>query len=286
MRPLDMLERWLRPVAMPYLAPVIAAAQISVFAWVMISAPQQPLQVLEPMLLIPDRVLDGEWWRLVTFLATPPTLHPLWAILCWYAFVFLGAGLERYWGTARFNLFLLIGWIATCAASFAAPAFPATNGFIMLSVFLAFATLAPDAIIQVFLVIPVKAKWVALVVWVGLGIAFIDGPWGIRFAVLAAIANWCAFFLPMLMRRTKVGVPRTRRAVEPGSASAVAGGPRTPFHRCVVCGRTDLSDPKLEFRYCGECDGAPGYCMEHLHAHQHVRKGRTAQAPVVGAPPS
>jgi hypothetical protein len=286
MRPLDMLERWLRPVAMPYLAAVIAAAQVMVFVWVVIQSPQQPQLVLDPMELVPERVLAGEWWRLLTFLAVPFTLHPLWAILGWFCLVQIGAALEQYWGTARFNLFLLIGWISTIAAAFLAPAGMSTNGFIMLSVFLAFATLAPETVIRVFLVVPVKAKWLALITWIFIGFAFVAGTWGTRLAVLASVANWCAFFLPMVIQRVRRGTARALRAVGPGAGSAVTSGARTPFHRCAVCGRTDVSDPQLEFRYCGECDGAPGYCMDHLRAHEHVRKGRAQHAPVASAPPS
>ena len=41
-------------------------------------------------------------------------------------------------------------------------------------------------------------------------------------------------------------------------------------HRCSVCGRTDISNPELEFRYCSKCAGAYEYCMEHLYTHQHI----------------
>lgn len=286
MRPIDTLERWIRPVAMPYLAAVIAAAQVVAFIWVLATSPQQPMTVLEPMMLLPERVLAGEWWRLLTFLAVPFTLHPLWAILGWFCFVQISATLEQFWGTPRFNLFLLIGWVATVAAAFAAPAAASTNGFLMLSVFLAFATLAPESIIRVYLVIPVKAKWLALITWIILSCAFVIGTWGTRLAVLAMVANWSAFFLPLVIQRAKRGTTRVLRAVGPGSASAVAGGARTPFHRCAVCGRTDITDPQLEFRYCGLCDGSPGYCMDHLHAHEHVKRGRAPHLPVASAPPS
>jgi len=282
MRPLDMLERWLRPVAMPYLAPVLAAAQVVVFVWVALSSAQQPLLVLEPMMLIPDRVLDGEWWRLLTYLAVPCSLHPLWAILGWFALVFFGGALEQHWGTARFNLFLILGWFATSAAAFITPAQPTGNGFIIVSVFLAFATLAPEMVIRVLLVIPVKAKWLAAFTWVLLAIALIDGPWSTRIAVLSSVANWSAFFLPMVMRQVGLVASRPRRAVG-HAAAGVTSGAITPFHRCTVCGRTDVSDPQLEFRYCGECDGAPGYCMEHLHAHEHIRKKRGAESVGTGS---
>jgi hypothetical protein len=33
---------------------------------------------------------------------------------------------------------------------------------------------------------------------------------------------------------------------------------------------TNLSDPKMRFRYCSKCDGSPCYCEEHIHEHEHL----------------
>ena len=43
-----------------------------------------------------------------------------------------------------------------------------------------------------------------------------------------------------------------------------------PRHRCRVCGKTDLSDPQLDFRYCSKCAGNQCYCPEHIFNHEHV----------------
>lgn len=48
---------------------------------------------------------------------------------------------------------------------------------------------------------------------------------------------------------------------------------RQPLHRCAVCGRTELDDPNLEFRYCSKCQGNYEYCMDHIFTHIHVRTG-------------
>ena len=46
-----------------------------------------------------------------------------------------------------------------------------------------------------------------------------------------------------------------------------AGGAK---HRCAVCGRTELDNPDLEFRYCSKCNGNYEYCQDHLFTHTHV----------------
>ena len=51
-----------------------------------------------------------------------------------------------------------------------------------------------------------------------------------------------------------------------------SSGPRTirPYrHKCCVCGRTELTDPELDFRYCSKCIGPYEYCSEHIYTHVH-----------------
>ncbi len=42
-------------------------------------------------------------------------------------------------------------------------------------------------------------------------------------------------------------------------------------HKCAVCGRTEETNPELEFRFCSKCDGNYEYCQEHLFTHVHVK---------------
>jgi len=51
---------------------------------------------------------------------------------------------------------------------------------------------------------------------------------------------------------------------------AVAGQAR---HRCRICGKTDKSNPELDFRYCTKCAGEECYCPEHIRNHEHVLAG-------------
>lgn len=43
-----------------------------------------------------------------------------------------------------------------------------------------------------------------------------------------------------------------------------------PKHRCAVCGRTELDDENLTFRFCSKCAGNYEYCSDHLYTHIHV----------------
>ena len=44
----------------------------------------------------------------------------------------------------------------------------------------------------------------------------------------------------------------------------------TPKHKCAVCGRTELDDESLVFRFCSKCAGNYEYCNEHLYTHIHI----------------
>lgn len=267
-RLLDAVERRIRPVAIPYLAPIVVGAQVLLYLWSGFLPQDQALALVERLSLIPQRVADGEVWRVLTFVLIPPFTNPVLAVFAWMFFLSFGMMLERTWGTPRFNLYLLVGWIATIGASLMAPDRPMMNGFIGVSVLLACATLAPDLVIRLFMVLPVALKWIALITWVGLGLEFIRGDAAQQGAILACVANWLLFLGPDAFQRAsrKNGMRRVASAIAPNRKAPEP----EPFHRCRVCGRTDRSDPTLDFRYCDRCVGAPCYCMEHLRNHEHL----------------
>ncbi len=265
-RLLGQLERWIRPVSIPQPLALICAAQLAVYLWILVTSWSTPTAVTERLVLLPARVLEGEWWRPITFLLVPPLSNPIFALFMWICIAAFGAMLERTWGTARLNLFLVIGWVVTVAASFAAPQQVASNGFLGLSVLLAVCTMAPDLEVRLFLVLPVKLRWIGLAAWILIGATIVTGDRGTQLAAVAAILNWCLFLGPQVLR----GVRAQRRSMVKAAATAQARREPEPFHRCRICGRTDLSHPTLEFRYCDRCVGAPCYCMDHLRAHEHI----------------
>jgi hypothetical protein len=49
--------------------------------------------------------------------------------------------------------------------------------------------------------------------------------------------------------------------------------PNGARHKCTICGRTELDDENLEFRFCSKCEGNHEYCQDHLFTHQHIKNG-------------
>ncbi|MGC1274260.1 MAG: rhomboid family intramembrane serine protease [Planctomycetaceae bacterium] len=279
MRILRRLEQTFGRFAVPHATIAIIAVQVMSYGLIVTQGnPKQELEVLERLLLIPSLVLQGEVWRLFTFLAVPPVagkslLGPIWALLAWYVFYLLGTTLEQHWGTFRYNLYLLVGYVATVAVAFLAPQSAATNSLYLQSVFLAFAFLFPEFQFLLFFILPVKVKWLALLVWLWYGVMFLFGGWMTRLMVLAAIANFLLFFWRDILDRLSTGRRRMSRQV-----AQIASAKEPAFrHRCTVCGITEKTHPQEDFRYCSKCEGQQAYCSQHLRNHEHVTQSQEAK---------
>ncbi|MBA3316445.1 MAG: rhomboid family intramembrane serine protease [Planctomycetota bacterium] len=268
------LEHKLGPYAVPHVTIAIIALQVLVFVVIQIQPnAQKEAEALERLLLIPRLVLEGEWWRLLTFIAVPPVvgksmMGPIWAFFAWYVFYLMGSALEQFWGTLRYNLYLLVGYVATVAAAFAVPDSIATNTFYLQSVFLAFAFLFPDFQFLLFFILPVKVKWLALLAWIMYAFMFLGGDWMTRLMVLAAISNFLLFFWRDIIERMAHGKRRMARQ----AAHFAASKPPEFRHRCTVCGVTDKTNPEEDFRYCSKCAGQYAYCSKHLRDHEHIEE--------------
>lgn len=268
---LDKLEKRLRPFAVPHLTVALIAGQTIVWA-LSLTRPE----ILGAIVLIPERVFAGEVWRLVTFLFYPPITNAFFAFFAWYIFYLMGSALEHEWGITRYNIFLLIGYLATLVAAVAASLLTplpteATNLYLLESVFLAFGYLFPNFELLLMFILPVKVKWLALLAWLSLIWEFSQGVllglqigyWTVSLLVLAAVLNFFLFFGRDLLLKLRAGRHRVARRAQQVQQQD------EPVHRCVVCGVTDKSDPGMDFRYCSRCADSPCYCAAHIRDHPH-----------------
>ena len=253
------------------------------------------------------QIAHGQVWRLITFLLYPVYdlagrsmfINLIWFALWAYLYLTFGTALERAWGKFRFTLFYIGGIIFIILAtlvfylinvSMYGPESRELFGIMIGSsvtleylnetVFLAYALLMPDMQFLLYFIIPIKAKWLAYVSLGLLGFNFvmfiIRGQYYGIALILGAMINFCIFYFlgrgkqnikgQYEQHRRKQEFQRaTRRPVEPSS------GGRSTMHRCAICGRTELDDPRLEFRYCSKCNGSYEYCSDHLFSHTHVQ---------------
>lgn len=275
MRLLRRLEQTLGRYAIPNLTIVLIASQV--VAWVMMMVQPNNGMMLR-LAFIPSKVLEGEVWRLITFLAMPPgfgwgLLGIVFTLIFWNVFYFVGTTMENIWGVARYNLYLLIWYVATVSTAFVIPEVATTNIYLETSVFVAFAFLFPEFVFRIYFILPVKAKWLGLLTWFVVGftllMALSSRQYGLAVTILASFANFFVFFGSDLFGGVRMG----RRRVAQQVRHLKYGTQRKPYnHECAVCGKTDVSDPDEDFRYCSQCSGGHAYCSEHLHNHEHIRE--------------
>ena len=228
--------------------------------------------------LNPYLVLHGQPWRIFTFLIATSETNLIFLIFMLLFYYSLGESLVQVWGAFRFNMYILVGILGTIAAAFIVYAiYPSPNIFmdtyyLNLSIFLAYAAIFPEMKVYLYGLIPVKVKWMAFLDLALLAYDFFAGGIGARISIIVSLLNFIVFFFssrdynrirPSQVKR------RAKFRKEAGPAPGVGGAAYR--HKCHICGRTELDDPTLEFRYCSKCNGSYEYCNDHLFTHIHVK---------------
>lgn len=259
---LDALERRFGRYAIPQL--IIYIVGINGLIYVLSYAyPQSDLPAR--LSLVPRLIMQGEVWRLITFIFIPPGASIIWIFFILYFTYIIGLALESEWGSFRFNLYYFVGILGTAAGAFITGG-GATALYLNLSLFLAFARIYPDYEILLFFVLPVKVRYLAWLNWIFIAFTVVSAPLSGKVAALVSVANFFLFFgrdILTTARRRGSSYQRRRpfRALQE----------ERTIHSCHICGKTEKDDPSLEFRYCSTCEGDYEYCMEHLKTHEHVR---------------
>ncbi len=253
-----------------------------------------------------DKILEGQVWRVVTFLIQPLDTNLFFMLIAVYLYYMIGTSLERAWGSFRFNLFYFGGVLFNIIAAVLIYiifliisdgsihlSYPIGLQYINLSMFLAFATLYSEVQLLLFFVIPIKIKYLSYfyiiieVYGIIYNFLYVGTLIGICTTILfvVSILNYLIFFLGVMKRSGRTpaaakrrhdftkqynaGVYNTGNYANAGTGNAGAKKIITR-HKCAVCGRTELDDDDLEFRFCSKCDGNYEYCMDHLYTHTHV----------------
>ena len=236
----------------------------------------------------------------------------LYAISILLFYLPIGRMMENVWGSFKYNLYLFMGFLSTIIAGFLLYGgymiYGAVVGveldvvgqyvglfigsytmpyYVTMSIFFAYAATFPDATVLLMFIIPIQMKW--------LGIAYAAiyvysiGKYifaGNLFGIVVILASLIPFFIfffgdrnSKLSRKASRYKPsevkrRTefKHNVESAKKASRMVAPGSAHHKCAVCGRTEIDDPNLEFRYCSKCKGAHEYCQDHLFTHVHVDK--------------
>ena len=229
-------------------------------------------------------ILRGQIWRLFTYAFLDFGTTPFWTLLMLICYYSLGRAVENVWGTLRFNIFYVTGILLMDIFCLIFGGYASAN-YLNLSLFLAYATLYPDAQFLILFIIPIKA-WVLALLDLILIFLGLFGPFPSNLFPIVALGNYFLFFgkdclnlLPMTWRANakraakKAAHPKAKTIPfnAAGSYQATHAKPQAPYtHKCTVCGRTDADSPDLEFRYCSRCKGYHCYCQDHISNHAHI----------------
>jgi hypothetical protein len=263
MRLLDQLERKYPQLALEGLIRYISFLMLTVFF-----LDRTNMLPYHMLYLNSQAILSGQIWRLFTFLLIPASSNFLFLIFELSILVMCADGLEAEWGTFKLTIYYFCGALANILVAFFIPQIQFGSHFLYLTLFLGFATIYPDYEILIFLILPVKVKYLGLISAGWLIYAIAVYPLPLKIAILLSVGNYLIFFGPDAVQTIKGNYQTHSRRKDFVEKAKSAEGPR---HKCVVCGRTEQTDPELEFRYC-TCDqcGPNGvaFCKEHLKEHK------------------
>jgi hypothetical protein len=267
-RLLARLERRIGKLAIPRLPFVIAVTSAIVYALGML----RPMFMFQ-LLLIPQLVIAGQVWRVITWVfVPPPSGNVFWTAIAILFYLSLGNSLEQEWGAFKLNVYYFVGIIGTVAASLVL-GLPMTSEYLHATVLFAFATLFPNVQFLLFFVVPIRAKWSALIAAGFMAYAAYKGGMGERVAIAVAIANYFLFFAPTLLalaRDAGVAAKQERRRAEIFGDDRDKEEEDRPVRKCKLCGLTD-NDKGADLRVCTcqeVCGGkATVYCLPHARSH-------------------
>ncbi len=256
-----------------------------------------------------DMILQGQVWRLITWplTITSGTASGIFLdLILLYCYYSLARAIENVWGTLRFNLFYFSGILLMDIFAMTLGGLPLIKEYagiyivdgvinqgwalyalnmptyLNLALLIGYATLYRDAQFLIFFVIPIRAWLLALFYLAVLGVQIIQLSVPVMYFPhnlfpLVALANYFLFFgkdvLDLLPDSWRVR-RKPKKQYAPQQPIRFNGNePKAKasyLHRCTVCGRTDVTNPGLEFRYCSRCNGYFCYCEDHISNHEHV----------------
>ncbi len=242
--------------AIPGLVNIIAGFQVAV--WIL--SKFQP-DFLAWLTLNKVMILRGEVWRLVTFVFLPGQDHPIWMLVAVMLLLTVGRVLEETWGAFRVNLYVLGGIFFAAVGVLLQQQWTLDVGAMCslwfgMSIFFAFACVVPNYEILLFMILPLKVKYIAMLGGAKLLLDFIDSE-ALRVPMIFSLLNFFIACGPTFWRdftqRTKVAARRSRFESAQSSSGSF-------FHKCAICSKTEIDDATLEFRvtadgeeYCSVC---------------------------------
>ncbi len=291
---MNKLERKIGKYAIPHLIIYILIAYGIGYVLVLFAP-----EVYSMLQMNPAAIFHGQVWRLITWVTCIPSNLSLFTIFMFLFYYWIGQTLERAWGTFRYNMFIFLGYFLTTLGpilmyvvigiiygfDFANVVsnygyLTSSTSYINLTSFLAFAMLFPNQEVYFMFIFRIKMKWLAIADAVLLGYEFLRYiasavlyPESRILYIAEAVCLLCSvasfiiyYFATRDYKKMNPKEIKRKRKYHKQVKEAKVRGTK---HYCAVCGRTEVSNPELQFRFCSKCKGNLEYCNEHLFTHEH-----------------
>ena len=279
---LDKIERKFGRFAIKNLTIIIISTYVMGLLMMSFAPNTISLFLLEPRL-----ILQGQVWRLVTWLFVPPVTFDIWLIVTMFFYYMIGKQLERKWGAFRYNIYVFRGVLFTIVSAFIVYAisgyglFIASGGwfntyYILQSLFFAYVVNYSEEYVLLYFIIPIKMKWFAIFTALMMIRSLVISNWFIRAQIIASLLSFMIYFIYNKKYNNLFNSKglSARAYIKPAKVKPVASptGNNAPKHKCATCGKTEADGDNLEFRYCSKCEGDYEYCQEHLFTHEHIKR--------------
>jgi hypothetical protein len=151
----------------------------------------------------PGRVLDGEWYRLLTFPVSEAPNNPILLLFyCLYVYFIMNA-LEETWGVVPLTVYTLFAYFCGLAGAFYMGRPVQIWVYVVQNLSLAFGTIFPDVELHLLGIVPVKAKWLAVIFGGLVVLQFLTAPWWDKGFLLMVHLPYLLFFSPMVYRAVR-----------------------------------------------------------------------------------
>lgn len=287
---MDKLERKMGRYAVPNLSRFFVGAIVLGYVMSMVSS-----TFTEWIDFDVSAILHGQVWRLFSWIFMPTTSLDFFGLLFLLCVLMWGSSLESMLGTFRMNVFLwggvilsdiggIIIYVITKLTLGSGASIYLSTYYILMSMLLALAICMPEGEVRLYFVLPIKMKWMlvfellylayivfntfkTMLAYTNSALGWILGLMGSA-EIILAVANMFLFFWAS---KTHISRKQKKRQKEfRAQFSQPRSGSGISQHKCVICGRTEITNPELQFRYCSKCTGNKEYCQDHLFTHTHM----------------
>lgn len=264
------LQKWFGRLAIPGLIRFLAVFQFMVTLIEHYYAETRDSSYIQMLSFDIDKILSGQVWRVFSFVFIGP-MDIIWGVFVMLIMWFINDVLERAWGAFTVCFYVLATVLLQIGAlvlisGLSSPgiASAVTAGlsmfcgtFLYCSIFMATAAYMPNYEFRLFLLIPVKLKWLAVVAFAGVLMSAMSLGVAGYILLAASLLPYAVVFVPNFLHRMAFAQKTAERRREFKSKQIDED---EVFHRCVSCGVTDHDNPEMEFRvaaddqeYCRNC---------------------------------